>query len=101
MTPVKKIKPPRWYKGEKFEYWEELKTKGKVVAYFKYEAGRYSGKRKVEKYLKVFENGMAVSVNVTMMEINITQSLGTPFKLRNSTKAEWDKALKLFLKQII
>lgn len=95
---AKPIKPPRWYNGEKFEYDKELLTKGAAVAYFKFEAGRRGGSRSVTKFIKIFENGMAVTLDVTMKKLSITQgSLSTPFQLRNSNKREFDQALKHFL----
>jgi hypothetical protein len=106
--PAKKIKPPRWYNNEIFEYGKELKTRGKVVAYFKIDCGRRGratrgggAKREVEKFVKVFENGMAVCIDTTMWKMSVTQSVGTPFKLRPSNKREFDKALKLFLQNTI
>lgn len=106
-APAEKIIPPRWYRNEVFEYEKCLKTKGKVVAYFKLECGRYGmatrgggAKREMVKFLKVYENGMCVVVDTTMWKISVVQSLGTPFKLKPARKPEFDKALKAILKAL-
>jgi len=106
--PAEKIEFPKWYKNQVFEYGKNLDTKGKVVAYFKMEAGRRGratrggrSKRQVTKFIKLFENGMAVYIDITMWSMAVTQSFGTPFQLRNSDKREFDKVLKTFLRAII
>lgn len=98
---------PRWYLDQQLNYADELKTKGKVAAYFVVETGRYGRairgdgpRRAIVKYLKVFENGMAVSVDVTMMKVSVTQSIGQPFKLKPSTRGQFNKALRDFMKLI-
>jgi hypothetical protein len=100
MKTIEKLKQPRWYKGEKFEYELNLSNKGKVVAFFRMEAGRYGGRRKYYVYYKVFENGVMVWVNLTMMKTGVSQGITTPFQLRNSTKREFDTAMKKYLKLI-
>lgn len=95
------IKQARWYKGEQFEYEENLKNKGKVVGYFKTVANRRHGNRQVYRYYKVHENGIMVYVDSTMMKTGVAQGIATPYQFRPSTKREWDTQLKQYFKRIL
>lgn len=51
------IKFPHW--SEKpLDYEQYLKNKGKPVSHFKTSAGRYGGKRIIECFYRVYENGI-------------------------------------------
>lgn len=98
---VKPIKQARWYKGEQFEYEQNLLEKGKVVGYFSTQASRMGGKRLVIRYYKVHENGVLVWVDLTMMKTGVSQGLATPYQFRPATKRDFDKALKIYLSLIL
>lgn len=91
----------RWYKNEQFDYELYSKLKGKVTAYFKIESGRWAGRRKIKKYVKVYESGFTVSLDMTMFKLGVNQGFSTPFSMLNSNKREFDSQLKIFLKHIL
>ena len=99
--PVEKLKHPLWYKAEPaLNYLKAYAEKGKPVAYFKIAAGRYGGRRQMEVFCKVFESGLSIYVNLTMMKIGTSTSISTPFQMRASDRHEFNKAMKIFLTAI-
>ncbi len=95
-----KIPGHRWYKKEKYNYEAYGLLKGKVTGYFKTEAGRYGGNRRIFIYHKVHETGFMVSVNETMCKIGVNQAISTPHKFQSSNKREYDSAFKKVMKII-
>jgi len=95
-----KIPYHRWYKGEKYNYQAYGATKGKVTGYFKIEAGRYGGNRRMFTYYKAHETGFMVSVNETMCKIGVCQGISTPHGFQVSSKKEFDAAFKKVMKAI-
>lgn len=59
------------------------------------------GKDSHINYFKVWENGMMTYVNTLYNRLSITQSPVTPYKMRPCTKADFDKAVKKVLSQIL
>ncbi len=95
-----KIPRHRWYRGEKFNYTAYGLNKGKITGYFKTEAGRYGGNRRIYTYYKAHESGLLVYINETMCKMGITQGLSTPYKYQKSNKREFDAAMKRFFKAV-
>lgn len=91
----------RWYKNEQFDYELYSKLKGKITAHFKITSGRWGGKRKIEKYVRVYEGGLMVTLDMTMFKMGVNQGFSTPFSMLNSNKKEFDSKVKIFLKHIL
>lgn len=95
-----KIPNHRWYKGEKYNYQAYGELKGKITGYFKTEAGRYSGNRRIFTYYRCYETGVMVYINETMCKMGMCQGLSTPHNFQPSNKKEFDAAFKKFIKTV-